>query len=135
VCRYNKLSQTGNLHPILREPDLDATRPFLETDIRAAIQSLQSSTATVQKQSDTLSRQCDLLRKQLRQQQRLDDDRAKDIARLRKKHEAGRQNTAIAVRAHYTVCQRFAGTFTKACAETRLPTRAVQMLSVYFTGQ
>ncbi|KAJ5750879.1 hypothetical protein N7533_007907 [Penicillium manginii] len=96
LALYNKLSQTGNLHPILREPDLDATRPFLETDIRAAIQSLQSSTATVQKQSDTLSRQCDLLRKQLRQQQRLDDDRAKDIARLRKKHEAGRQNTTIA---------------------------------------
>ncbi|KAJ5988317.1 hypothetical protein N7481_003527 [Penicillium waksmanii] len=96
LALYNKLSQTGNLHPILREPDLDATRPFLETDIRAAIQSLENSTATIQKQSDTLSRQCDILRKQFRQQESLDGDRGRDITRLRKKHEVGRQNTTIA---------------------------------------
>ncbi|CAI7673008.1 unnamed protein product [Penicillium pancosmium] len=96
LALYNKLSQTGNLHPILRDPDLDATRPFLETDIQAAIQSLETSTATIQKQSDKLSRQCDILKKQFRQQESLDGDRGRDIMRLRKKHEVGRQNTIIA---------------------------------------
>lgn len=123
LCRYNKLSQTGNLHPILRDPNLEATRPFLETDIRAAIQSLETSTATIQKQSDTLSRQCDILRKQFRQRESLDGDRGRDIMRLRKKHEVGRQNTIIAVRAHYILPPKLYGGW------AGLHTRAVRMLS------
>ncbi|KAK5800981.1 hypothetical protein VI817_003193 [Penicillium citrinum] len=93
---YNKLEHIGTLQPILRDPALNATRPFLEDDIRTAIESLHESTASIEKQSDTLSRQCEVLKKQLRQQKTLDEDRARDITRLRKKHEAGRQNTTIA---------------------------------------
>ncbi|KAJ5102903.1 hypothetical protein N7532_003432 [Penicillium argentinense] len=93
---YNKLESTGSLSPILRDPDFNATRPFLEDDIRTAIQTLEASTVAIQKQSDTLSQQCETLKKQFRRQESVDQDRARDIARLRKKHEAGRQNTAIA---------------------------------------
>ncbi|OQE19131.1 hypothetical protein PENSTE_c016G09012 [Penicillium steckii] len=93
---YNKLEHIGTLQPILRDPDLNATRPFLEDDIRTAIESLHGSTASLEKQSDTLSRQCEVLKKQLRQQKNSDEDRTRDITRLRKKHEAGRQNTTIA---------------------------------------
>lgn len=96
--RYTKLENSGALQPILREPNLNATRPFLEDDIRNAIKSLEASTAAVQKQSATLSYQCDSLKKQLRRQESLDQDRTRDIARLRKKHEAGRQNTSSLVR-------------------------------------
>lgn len=95
--RHAKLENSGALQPILHDPDLGATRPFLERDIRTAIGSLEASTAAVQKQTDTLSKQCEALKKQLRRQESLDQDRSRDIARLRKKHEVGRQNTTIAV--------------------------------------
>ncbi|KAJ6172411.1 hypothetical protein N7470_001478 [Penicillium chermesinum] len=90
---YTKLENSGALQPILREPSLAATRPFLEEDIQSAIKALEASTAAIQKQSATLSQQCDSLRKQMRRQESLDQDRTRDIARLRKKHESGRQNT------------------------------------------
>lgn len=53
--------------------------------------------------------QCEQLNKQLRLENNLDQDRSRDIAKLRKKHEAGRQNTTTAVmnfcatRVKYTV--------------------------------
>lgn len=55
----------------------------------------------IQNQSKTLSQQCETLRKQLRRQDNLEQDRSRDIVRLRKKHEAGRQNTTVAVMAHF----------------------------------
>ncbi|KAJ5368798.1 uncharacterized protein N7496_008558 [Penicillium cataractarum] len=93
---YNKLENSGTLQPILRDPELGATRPFLEDDIRSAIESLEASTAAIQKQTETLSFQCETLKKQLRQKDNWEQDRSRDIARLRKKHEAGRQTTTIA---------------------------------------
>ncbi|KAJ5178911.1 hypothetical protein N7492_002121 [Penicillium capsulatum] len=94
---YTKLENSGALNPILRDPEFDATRPFLEDDLRIAIKSLETSTVNIQKQSKTLSQQCETLKKQLRRQGSLEQDRVRDIARLRKKHEAGRQNTTDAV--------------------------------------
>ncbi|OKP10995.1 hypothetical protein PENSUB_3516 [Penicillium subrubescens] len=93
---YNKLEHSGALQPILRDPELGTTRPFLEDEIRSAIESLEASTATIQKQTETLSFQCETLKKQLRQQVNWEQDRSRDIARLRKKHEARRQSTIIA---------------------------------------
>ncbi|KAJ5674888.1 uncharacterized protein N7477_004822 [Penicillium maclennaniae] len=91
-----ELHLTGLLQPILRDPILKATRPFLEDDIRTAIKSLESSTNTIQKQTEIFSRQCETLKSQLRRQGHLDQERSRDIRRLRKKHEAGSQNTTIA---------------------------------------
>ncbi|CAG8066768.1 unnamed protein product [Penicillium olsonii] len=93
---YNKLKKSGALQPILQDPDLGATRPILEDDLRRAIESLEASTATVQKQTETLKLQCETLNKQLSREQNLEQQRNKDIARLRKKHEAGRQSTTLA---------------------------------------
>ncbi|GLI80673.1 hypothetical protein PoHVEF18_009030 [Penicillium ochrochloron] len=93
---YNKLENSGAIQPILRDPELGATRPFLEDDIRSAIESLEASTATIQKQTETLSFQCETLKRQLRQQEKWEQDRSRDIALLRKKHEARRQSTTIA---------------------------------------
>ncbi|KAJ6006540.1 hypothetical protein N7451_004484 [Penicillium sp. IBT 35674x] len=74
---YAKLEHSGALQPILRDPSLGATRPFLEVDIRSTIQSLE----------------CETLKKQLRRQEGLEQDRNRDITRLRKKHEGVKQNT------------------------------------------
>lgn len=95
--RYSKLEISGALNPLLRDPDLPATRPLLEDDIRSAIESLEASTVAIQKQRETLSLQCKALKKQLRRQEGLDQEKSRDLSRLRKKHEAGRQNTTIAV--------------------------------------
>ncbi|KAF3392557.1 Vacuolar cation/proton exchanger 2 [Penicillium rolfsii] len=96
LALYNKLEASGALQPILRDPELGATRPFLEDDIQSAIEFLQASTATIQKRTETLAFQCDTLKKQLRQQEKWEQDQSRDIARLRKKHQARRQSTTIA---------------------------------------
>ncbi|KAJ5117065.1 hypothetical protein N7448_004014 [Penicillium atrosanguineum] len=93
---YTKLESMGLLQPILRSPSLNATRPFLEDDIRTAIESFESSTTTIQRQTEALSLQCETLKSQLRRQRNLDQERSRDLGRLRKKHEVGRQNTTIA---------------------------------------
>ncbi|KAJ5286940.1 hypothetical protein N7478_002626 [Penicillium angulare] len=93
--RYTKLENSGALQPILREPSLGATRPFLETDIQSAIDSLEASTVTIKQQSHVLSLQCEAVKKKLRREGSLDQDRSRDIARLRKKHESGKQNATV----------------------------------------
>ncbi|KAJ5084277.1 hypothetical protein NUU61_008856 [Penicillium alfredii] len=93
---YTKLESSGALQSVIHNLDLDATRPLLEDDLRTAIESLEASTATIQKQAETLELQCEILQKQLGQENSLDQDRTRDIARLRKKHEAGRQSTTVA---------------------------------------
>ncbi|KAJ5151005.1 uncharacterized protein N7482_010257 [Penicillium canariense] len=93
---YNKLESSGALQPLLRDTELSATRPFLEDDIRSAIESLEASTVTIQRQTETLSLQCETLKRQMRQQDSWEQDRSRDIARLRKKHEGGRQSTNFA---------------------------------------
>ncbi|KAJ5898588.1 hypothetical protein N7504_008876 [Penicillium tannophilum] len=92
---YTKLEHSGALQPILRDPSLGATRPFLEVDIRSTIQSLEVSTAAIQKKSQVLYAQCETLKKQMRRQEGLEQDRKRDITRLRKKHEGVKQNTLV----------------------------------------
>lgn len=95
--RYLKIENSGALQPILSNPDLGATRPILEDELRNAIESLEASTATIQKQTETLKFQCANLQKQLGLENNVEQQRSRDIARLQKKHEAGRQNTTMAV--------------------------------------
>lgn len=95
--RYLKLENSGALQPILNNPDLGATRPILEDEFRNAIESLEASTATIQKQTETLKSQCASLNKKLGLENNVEQQRSRDIARLQKKHEAGRQNTTMAV--------------------------------------
>ena len=93
--RYNKLDNFGALQSILRDPELGSTQPFLDDDIRATLKSLEASTANIQRRTESLSRQCEMLKRQSQRQDRMDQDRTRDVARLRKKHEAGRQNTVV----------------------------------------
>ncbi|KAJ5668837.1 hypothetical protein N7462_009907 [Penicillium macrosclerotiorum] len=92
---WTKLESSSDLHALLRDPELDATRPLLEDEIQTAIQSLEASTAAIRKHTETLSLQCRTIKKQIQTRESLDQDRIRDIARLRKKHEAGTQNTRI----------------------------------------
>ncbi|KAJ6124826.1 hypothetical protein N7471_012143 [Penicillium samsonianum] len=96
LALYLKLENSGALQPILSNPDLGATRPILEDELRNAIESLEASTATIQKQTETLKFQCASLNKQLGLENNVEQQRSRDIARLQKKHEAGRQNTTMA---------------------------------------
>jgi hypothetical protein len=97
MLRYSRLEASGALQPI-RNPDLPSTRPILEDDLRYAIESLEASTAMIQKQTETLRSQYDSLNKQLGLVNNLEQQRNRDVARLRRKHEEGRMNTTLAVR-------------------------------------
>ncbi|KAJ5964662.1 uncharacterized protein N7479_004538 [Penicillium vulpinum] len=96
LALYLKLKNSGALQPILRNPDLSATRPILEEELRHTIESLEASTATIQKQTETLKLQFASLNKRLDLENNVKQQRSRDIARLQKKHEAGRQNTTTA---------------------------------------
>ncbi|KAI3210016.1 hypothetical protein CBS147311_1618 [Penicillium roqueforti] len=96
LALYIKLVNSGALQPIISNPDLGATRPILEDELRNAIESLEASTATIQKQTEALKLQCASLNKQLGLENNVELQRSRDITRLQKKHEAGRQNTTMA---------------------------------------
>ncbi|CAG7952178.1 unnamed protein product [Penicillium nalgiovense] len=96
LALYLKLESSGALQPILSNPDFGATRPVSEDELRDAIESLEASTAAIQKQTETLNFQCASLNKQLGLENDIEQQRSRDIARLHKKHEAGRHTTTNA---------------------------------------
>ncbi|EKV10713.1 hypothetical protein PDIG_55510 [Penicillium digitatum PHI26] len=93
---YLKLENSGALQLVLSNSDLGATRPILEDELRNAIESLEASTATIQKQTEALKFQCASLNTKLSLENNVEQLRSRDLARLQKKHEAGRQNTTMA---------------------------------------
>lgn len=96
--RYSKLEGSGALKKILHSPDIDATRPLLEQDIRTAIEFLKASTTAIQSQIEILALQSENLNKQIRLENGRRQLRSRDMAQLRRKHELKRQNIAAAVR-------------------------------------
>ncbi|GAQ06919.1 hypothetical protein ALT_4240 [Aspergillus lentulus] len=88
------LENSGALQNIISDPDLAATRPFLDEDLRSAIESLKISTSTIQAQTKILNSQLEILNRQsgLQEQRRIRQQR--DIERLHQKHESGRQHIA-----------------------------------------
>ncbi|EPS29117.1 hypothetical protein PDE_04066 [Penicillium oxalicum 114-2] len=95
---YEKLDSSGALQPILHDPNLGATRPFHEDEMRSAIASLEASTTAIERQTKTLSFQCEMLRKQLQNQEEWAQERDRDLARLLGKHEAEKQRTEVAAK-------------------------------------
>lgn len=95
--RHSKLGGSGAIENLLRCSDINASRPFLEQDILTAIESLETSTSAIEKQTNILNLQWDNLGKQLRLQNDRKQARSRDSAQLRRKHELGRQNIAAAV--------------------------------------
>lgn len=100
--RHSKLGGSGVIGNFLRCSDINASRPFLEQDIRTAIESLETSTSAIEEQTNILNLQWDNLGKQVRLQNDRKQARSRDSAQLRSKHELGRQNIAAAVRVDVT---------------------------------
>ena len=96
--RYSKLEGSGAVEHLLRSPDVPASRPFLEQDIRTATEALEASTSTIEEQTNTLNLQLSNLNKQVRLESERRRARGRDSARLHRKHELEKQNVAAAVR-------------------------------------
>ncbi|KAL4997752.1 hypothetical protein BDV10DRAFT_168902 [Aspergillus recurvatus] len=94
---YTKLEASGTLPALFSNANSDSTRPFLDEDVRKAIEALNISTAEIEKQTDILTFQYEILGRQHEQ----DNDRVykqdREVERVRRKHEAERQNTAAAI--------------------------------------
>ncbi|RHZ58460.1 uncharacterized protein CDV56_105609 [Aspergillus thermomutatus] len=91
---FTTLKDSGALQNILPDPDLASTRPFLDDDLRSAIESLKISTSAIQAQTKILNSQCEILNRQsgLREQRGIRQQR--EVERLHQKHESGRQHIA-----------------------------------------
>jgi hypothetical protein len=85
------------LRDIACHPDADASRPFLDKDIRKVIDSLNASTAVIQKQTELLTFLYDNMNKQLDRVGERGLRRDRDIERLHQRHESKRQNSNAAV--------------------------------------
>ncbi|KAL6239194.1 hypothetical protein BDW75DRAFT_152899 [Aspergillus navahoensis] len=94
---YIKLEASGTLPALFSNANFDSIRPFLDEDLRMAIEALNISTAEIEKQTDILTSQYEILN---RQHER-DSDRVsklnREVERVRRKHEAERQDTAAAI--------------------------------------
>ncbi|KAL4889101.1 hypothetical protein BDV59DRAFT_205522 [Aspergillus ambiguus] len=93
---YSTLETSGALRSVLNNPDLDSTRPLFDEDLRRAIDTLNTSTAAIQRQTEVLTTQCETLNRQIRLEDERNALQNRDIERLRQKHDAGRQRTAVA---------------------------------------
>ncbi|GAB1209594.1 hypothetical protein APSETT445_008375 [Aspergillus pseudonomiae] len=93
---YTKLERTGSLQNIIHNPDTNADRPFLDEDIRRAIDSLNASTAVIQKQKQILVSQCDNRDKGLRIEGEQQVRRNIGIEHLRQRCRSERQSTSAA---------------------------------------
>ncbi|KAA8652306.1 hypothetical protein EYZ11_008864 [Aspergillus tanneri] len=101
LISYLELGSSGALET-LNLSDVDMTRPFLDEDLRGAIESLNTSTAAIQKQNEILALQHDFLNKQFSMESERKLGHKKDAERLGQRHESRRQsiNTMATELAH-----------------------------------
>ncbi|KAB8215430.1 hypothetical protein BDV33DRAFT_180928 [Aspergillus novoparasiticus] len=92
--RYTKLESTGSLQNIIHNLDTNADRPFLDEDLRKAINSLNASTAVLQKQKRVLASQCDNIDEELRRKAEREVRRNTGIEHLRQRYNSERQRTS-----------------------------------------
>lgn len=96
--RYSTLETSGILRNILHDSDIGATRPLHDGELRKATDSLNASTGEIRKQVDILAAQQEYLDNQRSVKSERESRSARDVERLRSKHDLGRQNTSSAVR-------------------------------------
>ncbi|KAL4792896.1 hypothetical protein BDV19DRAFT_241425 [Aspergillus venezuelensis] len=94
---YLMLEPSDSLPAFISDANFDSTRPFLEDDLQKAIESLNTSTAEIQQQADALTIQYDALTKQKKRDDDRESRQRREIERLRRKYDAGKQNTSTAV--------------------------------------
>lgn len=97
TIRYSKLEESGALQSLFTNPNLKATRPLVDDDLRRAIETLNASTAAIQRQTKTLASQYESLNRSITSDDELGLRQNRDNARLRQKHTSERQNIAAAV--------------------------------------
>ncbi|EHA25105.1 hypothetical protein CBS63078_7344 [Aspergillus niger] len=93
---YSKLEDSGALQTLLANSNLKATRPLVDDDLRRAIETLDASTAAIQRQTNTLASQYESLDRSITSDDELGLRQNRDIARLRQKHTSERQNITAA---------------------------------------
>ncbi|PKY05321.1 hypothetical protein P168DRAFT_268499 [Aspergillus campestris IBT 28561] len=96
LALYSKLDSSGILRNILHDSDTGATRPLHDGELRKATDLLNASTGEIRKQVDILAAQQENLRNQRSVKNEQELRSARDVERLRSKHELGRQNTSSA---------------------------------------
>ncbi|KAL4916903.1 hypothetical protein BDW62DRAFT_92917 [Aspergillus aurantiobrunneus] len=94
---YSKLEGSGTLSTLLSDANFDSTRPLLDEDLQKAIEVLNTSTAEIQRQTGILTTQYDALSRQHKRDNDRESRQNREMERLRRKHDAGRQNTAAAL--------------------------------------
>ncbi|KAL4903718.1 hypothetical protein BDW74DRAFT_38631 [Aspergillus multicolor] len=94
---YSKLEESGALSALIGDTNFDSCRPFLDVDLQSAIEALNTSTADIQEQTDILTSQYDILHRQLKRGGDQASKQTREVERLRRNHEAARQNTATAI--------------------------------------
>lgn len=95
--RYSKLEDSGTLRTLLADASFDSTRPVLDGDFQRAIEALSTSTAGIQRQTEILTSQYDVLSRQHKRDDDRESRQTREVERLRRKHDAERQNTVVAV--------------------------------------
>lgn len=95
--RYAKLESSGALQHFLQDPEISSTRPFLDDEIQASIDALNTSTAAINKQNEVLTLQCKELKLQLRDDNEAGRRRARALEQLHRRHGLEKQHTSVAV--------------------------------------
>lgn len=91
------MEASGSLGPLLQDQDLSSVRPFLEDEMRIAIESLETSTAAIEHQTESLTSQYKHLSSQLQDEKAIDQAEEKVLDQLRRRHTFGKQQTDVAV--------------------------------------
>ncbi|KAL4986883.1 hypothetical protein BDW68DRAFT_120089 [Aspergillus falconensis] len=94
---YTKLEASGSLPALYSSANFDSTRPFLDEDLRKAIEALNISTAEIEKQTDILASQYEILNRQHERDSDRISKQNREVERVRRRHEAERQSTAATI--------------------------------------
>ncbi|KAL4819025.1 hypothetical protein BDW67DRAFT_156513 [Aspergillus spinulosporus] len=94
---YTKLEDSRTLAALFSSANFDSTRPLLDKDLQEAIEALNISTAEIEKQTDVLTTQYEILSRQHKCNNNRVSKQNREVERVRRKHEAERQNTAAAI--------------------------------------
>jgi hypothetical protein len=117
--RYTKLEDSGTLAALFSSANFNSTRPLLDDDLQEATEALNISTADIEKQTDILTTQYEILSRQHKCNSNRVSKQNREVERVRRKHEAERQNTAATV-----ICLRILmiNATAKRCIDRRIGT-------------
>lgn len=95
--RYSKLETSAAFKAILQDSNLSSTRPILDDELKAAIESLKASTTAIDSQTEALRRQCKELKSKIQEASQIKQQRSKSTGRLLAGHTAEKQQVDLTV--------------------------------------